>query len=185
MSETLQDWDKFAAQICSVLPQLKRGAKQRQKRIRDGLYECACIRGALLDHGFALCGSRYFGDAKWNSDWDYFIEYSEEAADLLHRLGFRADHTHGMSDYRDGNTLEIFRWLPAENCDWPEWVEHQRCTQIHAALVASRRLREHAREILKDEPKSVRSDPRSWDLIYARLAAASFTDESQPSMTPP
>ncbi len=46
------------------------------------------IQLRLLLSGFDLCGSRFLGTHKENSDWDSVVSYSVEAIDLLIRLGF-------------------------------------------------------------------------------------------------
>jgi hypothetical protein len=150
-----------------------------RKEILAALVEYTLVIEQIRKSGFILCGSRYFGDAERDSDWDFFIEASDAARELLERLGFQDDHTHGCSDYRDGNTLEIYVYHPAlSDCGWNWREEWPRSMQIHASLVRSRRLREKAREIFKDEPKRVRSNARTWDLLYARLAADSIESEA-------
>lgn len=53
---------------------------------------------ALKQFEFYLTGSRFFGGATVESDWDFFVEYSAELESTLKDLGFERD---SESTYED------------------------------------------------------------------------------------
>jgi hypothetical protein len=54
-------------------------------------------------HEFHVCGSRFFGDAKDHSDFDFFILHSPNVVEWLSSNGW----VYGGSRYRDINSVEI------------------------------------------------------------------------------
>jgi predicted nucleotidyltransferase len=45
-------------------------------------------------HTFYLTGSRYWGNAHKNSDWDFFVEMDEEVKSMLKSIGFERLSNH-------------------------------------------------------------------------------------------
>jgi len=56
---------------------------------------------------FYLTGSRFFGGARADSDWDFFAEYSNEVVSFLLRIGFRYKP---INDYFDSQTVEVLEF---------------------------------------------------------------------------
>jgi hypothetical protein len=60
-----------------------------------------------------LTGSRYFGDARQDSDWDFYCEHSEGLTETLIREGFHLETRPDYNDanaarYNDSNTALVF-----------------------------------------------------------------------------
>lgn len=55
-------------------------------------------------HQFYLTGSRYFGGANLDSDWDFFAEWSIELSAWLQALGFKEKE---VLVYQDETVLQI------------------------------------------------------------------------------
>lgn len=56
---------------------------------------------------FYLTGSRFFGGAQADSDWDFFAEYSNEIVSFLLNIGFRYKPT---NNYFDRQTIEVLEF---------------------------------------------------------------------------
>lgn len=63
---------------------------------------------------FYLTGSRYFGNAIPESDYDYFTDSGEEVRKFLLSMGFFVKE--GAENYVDNITVEVMFWTDNENC---------------------------------------------------------------------
>jgi hypothetical protein len=61
-------------------------------------------------HKFHLTGSRFFGTAKENSDWDFFTEHSISVRSYLFDMGF-ATLTESCRSYNDQETRSVMRFI--------------------------------------------------------------------------
>lgn len=64
----------------------------------------------MMDHDsftFYLTGSRYFGNAQPQSDWDFFCQYSSEVTDWLRENGFQEHYTD--PGYKDSELVCLMR----------------------------------------------------------------------------
>ena len=117
------------------------------------------------DHGFALTGSRFFGNHNDNSDYDFFANYEKKVIDFLERLGFKQIT---VDTYRDSQIVRIYR----------RHFESQ--GDIDIMLVHSFRIKAQAQHILSTlqlDWNSVKKCAPStmtqlWESAY-RLAACS------------
>lgn len=120
-----------------------------------------------------LCGSRWYGDADENSDFDYVREASDEPENWLKANGFEEAFTYGSSEEKgrsekqkincDSNTATVFVNAPES---------------IHAILCFDLKLRLRAREIAKTVglPKECRKRVEVWNAIYRALNETPKTD---------
>lgn len=110
---------------------------------------------------FQLTGSRYFKNDTHESDWDFFVESSDEVKDFLKELGFQkinpkcsdwADYSLGISHR---HYLEIY---------------FSQCRNIHIQLVGNFEHKQMLQEKLKALPEFVRSNKKMrmyyWQLAY-------------------
>lgn len=70
---------------------------------------------ANSSHNFYLTGSRFFGNARELSDWDFFSQYSEELEKWLLEQGFT--HLLGSQNlYNDENTAMVLErgWIQVQ-----------------------------------------------------------------------
>lgn len=59
---------------------------------------------------FHLTGSRFFGNSKENSDWDFFTEYSISVKSYLSDMGF-VTLTESCRSYNDQETRSVMRFI--------------------------------------------------------------------------
>lgn len=89
-------------------------------------------------HVFYLTGSRFFGTAKSESDWDFFAPYTQGICNALKKLGF-FELTHSSSSYNDQDTRAVFRYV---SCD----------ISIDVQLVNDAPRKQRIQEIIKHHP---------------------------------
>jgi len=122
---------------------------------------------------FILTGSRFFGHANINSDYDFFVQshksdsdyindYSQyELVDFLTKLGF---YKHIESSYLDNNTGDVYRYVP-DKCS-PIWIDVQ--------IVYDAELKEKIQNKLKYYgwimPKDKLSRILMWNLCYLMMS---------------
>jgi hypothetical protein len=101
-----------------------------------------------LPEVFYLTGSRFFGTAKKDSDWDFFAQDSHSLVQVLIQLGFKVI---ALSDYKDKNSALILKM-----------------DDVHVQLVKDSALKDRAQKILlesgvmKNTPKTEHT--KLWNL---------------------
>ena len=90
------------------------------------------------DFDFYLTGSRYFGNPRGESDYDFFVQHSEAVAEYLENLGFRADNK--AFAYYDGDPSLIKLYFQEIRMCGPHY---------HIQLVKDAQAKNHIQEILK------------------------------------
>ena len=106
---------------------------------------------------FHLTGSRFFGDSKESSDWDFFTQYSNEVETFLKNYGF--DY---HIDYKDEGISVVMRGiLPGDR-------------QADIILVDDIDTRIKAQEILKPHIRYLPKPARSviWTVTLEALRAS-------------
>jgi hypothetical protein len=108
---------------------------------------------ANSQYEFRLGGSRFFGNYKVDSDYDFFIQTSDEVKTFLRNNEFKnnADNV----DYYDVNTESTFKY-----------------GKTTAILVFSleKRIRAHDYLIKNFNGISPKNDVKFWDCIYEKIA---------------
>lgn len=99
---------------------------------------------------FHLTGSRFFGTATTNSDWDFFVQDGPGVQDKLLWLGFMHLTEHS---YKDSNTLEVWRYT----------------TLVHVQVVKDATLKAKIQKIFKSR-NILRPSRKCWDLAYELTA---------------
>lgn len=94
------------------------------------------------------CGSRFFGDAAADSDFDFFTAHSEDIAVSLVHNQFALT----FQKYRDANTVAIYSR-----------------GKVHAILARSVDDRLAAQLFFMGKPKMLRKLTKSWDDFYKSL----------------
>lgn len=120
---------------------------------------------------FYLTGSRYWGTNDSYSDWDFFVQDSEEVKQYLQNCEFyKIDH-----EYTDKNTIHVYGDDPTiDNCN------------INIQLVADAQVKNIAQKIIKAlHPDNLTKDDRSrkriwdhWQYFAANLINEIKTDLS-------
>lgn len=105
---------------------------------------------------FHLCGSRFFGDFRIDSDWDFIADHSDELVEWLNQNGFTLRWDRG-SKYKDVNTLCCYD-----------------CQDVQVILCVSVARRLEARKsFLPLDPFQDsgldRKDTETWNKIYSQI----------------
>lgn len=69
------------------------------------LYVLSKMEGSV--HKFYLTGSRYFGNACATSDYDFFVERSNEVISFLEELGFYSTTGYELTTYVFGGKIHV------------------------------------------------------------------------------
>lgn len=86
---------------------------------------------------FHLTGSRYFGGVKVESDWDLFIEESEEVIQFLSSIGFEMDFE---SFYDDPSVIAVY---------YGYCIHHDRRVKVDVQLVSNAELKLEVQRVLQ------------------------------------
>jgi hypothetical protein len=97
---------------------------------------------------FTVCGSRYFGDARIDSDFDFVLEESRANEGALLSAGFREHWDDEKKGYADTNTKTVFER-----------------GAVHIIICFSLARRIAAREHIKTHGLN-RKDSSTWDDFY-------------------
>lgn len=92
---------------------------------------------------FHLTGSRYFGTARPESDWDYFVQGGPGVAEELERMGFVKE---AKLDYTDILRIEVHRHPDNIHVQVVSNVEHKILAQeiiFDNRLLGTRSSKEH------------------------------------------
>lgn len=110
---------------------------------------------------FYLTGSRFFGDIKPTSDWDFFVQNDEHVPKFLSHHGFGLLHVRN-TDYTDEQTVFVYRHIEAK---------------IDVQLVEDASLKWRTQQYIFESPVLLRlykdmkafPDKRDafWNLVYA------------------
>lgn len=131
------------------------------------------VRYKLRDcpYEFYLTGSRYFGNTRPASDWDFFTTWTQRCEDFLRSIGFKCIHG---SAYKDMQLVKLMRWMPPppeSPVDPPS-----REPQIDIQMVRDAGLKERAQAYIFSNPmllqlylelKLPSKRDVLWDLVYA------------------
>ena len=98
---------------------------------------------SLLNWNFTLSGSRFFGKADLESDWDFFVNDHNQSRNTLRAnledMGFKCITLDSvLCIYKDSETNDVYRW-----------VSTNRKEQIDIQLVKNANLKRKAQEIIK------------------------------------
>ena len=86
---------------------------------------------------FHLTGSRFFGGVNAESDWDLFVEVSEEVIQFLISIGFENDF--GLS-YDDPSIIAVY---------YGYCVHHGRLVKVDVQLVGNAELKLEVQRVLQ------------------------------------
>lgn len=144
------------------------------------------LQQALLDlqnskFEFSLTGSRFFGGAGPDSDWDFIVCHSQEIEDFLSGFGYRLNVE--VQDYLDPMTTKVFT---KHFCYCEEQARHyghrnfehtHECLKIDIQLCHDFGIKIKIRDILKESfsghclPGDKYQRSRLWSMVY-NLAVA-------------
>jgi predicted nucleotidyltransferase len=111
-------------------------------------------------HVFYLTGSRAFGGARIDSDWDYFTENTDEVVSLLKQLNF-VEISNMVEYHRDNQISRVFELVTQD-------AKHIQ-VQLVRDVIAKNEIQDtllngEMREVLLNTPKDQRSI--IWNLAY-------------------
>lgn len=113
------------------------------------------------EFSFHLTGSRYFGNSKQNSDYDFMVEDSPEVQQFLNVLGFKKLE---IDCYDDAATSVVFNWSQGKQS-----VDVQCVKNIETKL----RAQELLRKMYGCELPAEKSDRRKvWNLALMAVGFA-------------
>lgn len=118
---------------------------------------------AASPFGFTLCGSRALGNETAESDWDYYAEYSHQAAEFLISRGFfQIEH----DEYEDApHVVSIFEKIDDTGA------------KVQVALEFDRVFRERIMRALRENESlraldiSLKDDPAERDALWSAFYA--------------
>ena len=96
------------------------------------------------DFLFYLTGSRYFGGAEENSDWDFFVQYDDNVVKFLVSLGFELRHA---TEYKDTELVKFMRHK--EKKIDVQLVKDAALKMLVQILLASEPMRRHYNGMVK------------------------------------
>lgn len=139
------------------------------------LYGGTNVRYLLRDTKFRfhLTGSRFFGNTRPSSDWDFFTTHTDECEEWLKSIGFRCIH---VSAYKDIQLVKLLRWTPPSPTDPMEPSPSVREPQIDIQMVRDAGLKERAQAYIFSNPTLLKfylgmNNPYHrdmlWDLVYS------------------
>ena len=86
---------------------------------------------------FHLTGSRFFGGVKVESDWDFFVEESEEVIQFLNSIGFEKDFE---ASYDDPSVIAVY---------YGYCMHQDRSVKVDVQLVGNAELKLEVQRILQ------------------------------------
>ena len=145
------------------------------------------LQQALLDlenskFEFNLTGSRFFGGASQDSDWDFIACYSQEIEDFLSGLGYKLNEA--VQDYLDPMTTKVFSkhfcYCEEQARDYGHrhFEHHEDCQKIDIQLCHDHGTKIRVRDFLKESfsghclPGDKYQRSRLWSMVY-KLATTS------------
>lgn len=119
---------------------------------------------------FVLTGSRFFGTARPDSDWDFYTKDDNQTSAFLRNNGFVAVSKGSYAD--DPNCARVFLWRD-KNFNWVENIQEKDVhPDVHVQLVANIQLKNDIQNALKKtnifSTPCTKSFARDiWKLAYA------------------
>lgn len=113
---------------------------------------------------FHTCGSRFFGDATKESDFDFFTEYSPELYKGLKSMGFRDREE---EDEKKIKNNPDFQYIYYRDVNTQKILE---MGDVQCMLVISTKARLMAQQTIVDENiQRVKSSTKFWDDLYEKI----------------
>lgn len=136
----------------------------------------ASIRGMMRQSKieFHLTGSRYFGNAKPTSDWDFFTENDQDTVQWLRDAGFRCIKENHQ--YKDCQVVSVWRYGGVPITE-QEGEVFSFTSQIDVQIVTASYLKMKAQAYIFSNPWLLERHNKShktersvlWDLVYAAM----------------
>lgn len=136
----------------------------------------------VLQHSkfeFCLTGSRFFGGAREESDWDFITWFNQETEDFLVWIGFVLNED--VQDYLDPMTTKVltkhFCHCDFRGMEWGEKIMHtDECLKIDIQLCHDFSTKIKVRDILKKSfnrplPGDKYQRSQLWSMVYELVKA--------------
>jgi len=115
---------------------------------------------------FFLTGSRFFGFSNENSDYDFFVQDSEEVNGILRAWGFVEVPRQGTISYHDMQTIKVFRKIVKEQNGTTIQIDIQVVRDYGLKIMAQNILQSVCPELVSGNKNNV-VRKRLWAYAYS------------------